>query len=80
MSDERAREREIQPSPKGMRGRAGRHGLKDYTPYSGRSPDQQLGEVSRGHSSEDAVRKPGEAKGRRVTKQTSKLTSWNAKE
>jgi len=37
MGDERAREREIRLSPKGMEGRVERHGPKDYAPYSGRS-------------------------------------------
>jgi len=33
MSDERANKCEIQPTPKDMSCRSGRHGPKDYAPY-----------------------------------------------
>ncbi len=54
MGDKRAREREIQPSPKDISGRAWRHDSTVHVLTRGDLASESWQEVSRGHSSEDA--------------------------
>lgn len=69
MGDKRARKREIRQSPKDTSGRAWRPGSKVHVLTRGDLAGENRQEVSRSHSSEDACRKAGTAKGRRVTKE-----------
>ncbi len=57
------------------RSRAQRREWKDRVLTQGDPRAERLGEVSRGHSSDEAWRKSGRAKGRR-TKRQSSVRSW----
>ncbi len=70
MGDERASEREIQPSPKAISGRAWRPGSKVHVLTRGDLAGESGQEVSSGHSSEEVDGKINGAKGQRVTKES----------